>query len=72
MKKIKKILLYFQHLNSGVVLQDLEKIRENKNLQELFSPIFMNKIVQYLNIPTWGDQVNFINAMLLASELCLF
>ena len=45
-------------MNSGVVLLDLQKIRENPILQDLMSANKMKNSMLKYNIPSWGDQVN--------------
>ena len=58
-KELKYIIFVplIQNLNSGVVLMDLEKIR-NMN-RDLFSPEKIRLYKNEYNLPTWGDQVNY-------------
>lgn len=47
-----------QHMNSGVVLLDLEKIRNKNNSNlSLFNSEKIRNYIKEFNIPTWGDQI---------------
>ena len=41
---------------------DLEKIRRNPKLGEMFEPESVHTIINNFNIPTWGDQVRLKSA----------